>query len=60
MLRRGELSQSQCECVKTLNDYLNEISGQANTHVWTPEAPHFTEAWREVRKMAKECLKLFE
>jgi hypothetical protein len=59
MLRRGELSQSQCECVKTLNDYLSEISGP-KAHVWTTEALYSTEAWREVRKMAKECLKLFE
>ena len=60
MFRRGEISKSQCDCVKKLNDYLDELSGQANAHLWTPEALHFTEAWREVRKMAKECLKLFE
>jgi hypothetical protein len=60
MLERGELSQSQCDCVTALDDYLSEISGQANAHVWTPEALHSTEAWREVRQMAKECLRLFE
>jgi hypothetical protein len=60
MLERGELNKAQYDCVKKLNEYLDEMSGQANAHVWTAEALHSTEVWREVRKMANECLKLFQ
>jgi len=60
MFKRGEINKAQYDCLNKLNEYLDEMSGEANAHVWTPEALHAAEAWREVRKMADECLKLFQ
>ena len=59
MLNRGELTKDQYECIKRLDEYLSEMSGTANAHLWTPEGLHSTEAWRDVRRIAAECLGLF-
>jgi len=59
MLSRGELSKPQHDCIKRLDEYLNEMSGTANAHLWTAEGLYSTEAWREVRRIANECLGLF-
>jgi len=56
MLSRGEVSQQQRNCVKALNDFLGEFSGQQNAHLWTPEALRSAPEWEKVRRMATECL----
>lgn len=58
MLYKGELNTEQRDCVVSLNDYLTEISGAANAHLWTFEALGFSEEWQRVRTMAGNCLSL--
>jgi|HubBroStandDraft_4_1064222.scaffolds.fasta_scaffold231145_1 hypothetical protein len=59
MLQRGEINADQRECVSELNSLLSMMSGQANAHLWTPEALRSSEKWKEVRTKASECLRLF-
>lgn len=56
MLLKGEITQQVRECVKKLNDFLGEFSGQQNAHLWTPEALRSAPEWEKVRRMAAECL----
>jgi hypothetical protein len=58
MSELGELSLEQCEYVKKLNQFMKTFSGQANAHLWTPEALRSAPEWEQVRKMARHCLSL--
>src|SRR5262245_35634391 len=52
MLQRGEIGAIQRDCIKALNDYLDNMSGEAKAHLWTVEALSSAPEWREVRRKA--------
>jgi|SRR6185312_3558761 len=60
MLREGEISKAQCECVKALHQYFDTFSGAANADLWDEAALRSAEQWRRVREMARECLGLLD
>jgi hypothetical protein len=60
MLRCREIDENQYDWVKKLHKQLSEMSGQANSRLWTVEALSSAPEWKEVRHLAKECLRLIE
>jgi len=60
MLRLRELDQNQYDSVKKLDGLLSRMSGKANSTLWTAEALSSAPEWKEVRSVAKECLRHLE
>jgi hypothetical protein len=60
MFKEGELDNHQCNCVKQLNEFLAQFSGQNHADLWTPEALSSAPQWEQVRRMAADCLKQLE
>ena len=56
MLKEGELDNQQRNCVKQLNEFLAQFSGQNNARLWTPEALSSAPQWEKVRRLATDCL----
>jgi hypothetical protein len=59
MLTNGEINKAQRDCVAELDRYLKQVSGQENAHLWTVEALPSAQEWKEVRRLARNCLQLF-
>jgi hypothetical protein len=60
MQRLGELDQKQYDSIKMLDGLLSRMSGKANSMLWTAEALSSAPEWKEVRDLAKECLRHLE
>lgn len=60
MAEFGEITVKQCDCLSKLDKYLESFSGQSNVHLWTEQALYSAEQWKEVRKLAHNCLELFD
>ena len=60
MLCCGEINQSQYDMLKRLDSSLSRMSGQTNSSLWTADALSSAPEWNEVRKLATECLKLWQ
>jgi len=60
MLRLRELDQNQHDSVTKLAGLLSRMSGKANSMLWTAEALSSAPEWKEVRSVAKECLRHLE
>jgi len=58
MLRCGELTNTQYNAVKKLNDMLERMSGREHWHLWSVEALTVSGEWKEIRRSATEILKL--
>ena len=56
MFNEGELDNQQRNCVKQLNEFLAQFSGEKNADLWTPEALSSAPQWEQVRRMASDCL----
>ena len=59
MLEAGEIDDAQCLRIKAIHKRLEEMSGQDNAALWTPQALSYASECNEVREQAKDCLKLF-
>jgi hypothetical protein len=59
MLEVGAINEEQRDCVDSLNRFVQQFSGEANTHLWTAQALRSAEEWKQVRSMARNCLALF-
>lgn len=57
MLRLQEIDQDQYDSVKKLDSLLSRMSGNANAVFWTAESLSTALEWKEVRGVAKECLR---
>jgi hypothetical protein len=53
---RGEVSIDVELAVKRVEEKLDEMSGQQNAHLWTPEALANSPQWETVRSLASEAL----
>ena len=60
MLQLGELNKNQYDSVKKLDDLVSRMSGITNLQLWTTEGLSSALEWKEVRRLAKECLRLLE
>jgi len=58
MLESGELNEEQADCIQSLNARLESMSGEANAHLWTPQALRSAQQWQDIRILADKCLRL--
>jgi hypothetical protein len=56
MVKEGELDFEAKTAAAALNRHLEEMSGEANAHLWTPEALRTSPEWIEVRRLAARLL----
>src|SRR3954451_7658693 len=56
-IRKGELSREVELAVERVNQKLDEMSGQQNAHLWTPNALANSDQWEPVRLLASEALR---
>jgi hypothetical protein len=59
-LQEGEIAKSERDEIAGLDSKLAAISGPENASLWTAEALSSVPEWKEVRNLAKECLRLIE
>jgi hypothetical protein len=59
MVLDGEISEALRDSAKEILDYLGSFSGEANAHLWTPEALRTAEEWQTIRAMAQKLLNEF-
>jgi hypothetical protein len=55
-LQRGEISSETDLAVRHVSNKLDQMSGQQNSHLWTPDALANSEHWETVRLLASEAL----
>jgi hypothetical protein len=56
-LERGEISREIELAVRQVSDKLDEMSGQENSHLWTPDALASRGHWEAVRSLALQALR---
>jgi hypothetical protein len=56
-VRKGELSRELELAVERVTEKLDEMSGQQNAHLWTPDALANSDQWETVRLLASEALR---
>lgn len=59
-VRKGELSKEVELAVERVHEKLDEMSGQQNAHLWTPDALANSSEWETVRLLASEALRKLE
>jgi hypothetical protein len=58
--RFSKLKPVQRGCVRTLDGYLKDLSGQHNLEFWSdPDALRQDERWQEIRRLAQATLRAF-
>jgi hypothetical protein len=60
MLAVGEISEGHRDCLNSLDELLQQFSGENNAQLWTPQALQSAEEWKQVRAMARNCLALLQ
>lgn len=60
ILDDGLLTEEAVEAIKSLDDFLEENSGQKNADFWRRDALYLDEHWNEVRRLAKVALSFFQ
>jgi hypothetical protein len=53
----GGVSSEAGARLKALDDKFDQISGEANAHLWEPDAVRDAPEWREVRELASRALR---
>ena len=53
---QSELTESELLALRLLDQKLDQMSGEANSSIWTVEALYSFECWDEVRKLATAAL----
>jgi hypothetical protein len=56
---QDELTQEQKSRLNSLNQVLEQMSNEANSHLWTEEALAKSAEWEQVREIAKATLESF-
>ncbi len=55
-LAQSQMSPEEYQALAELNDFLNELSGEAHAEKWTPAALTNDDSWRTVRRLASAAL----
>ena len=53
---QNELTQDELSALRSLDQHLDQMSGEANAKNWTVEALRFADCWKEVRELAAIAL----
>ena len=53
---QNELTQDELSALRSLDQHLDQMSGEANAKNWTAEALRFADCWKKVRELAAIAL----